>query len=48
VLIFTETEKENSQAYAFYRKIFGSGSIEVKMRKVWWPKNNIVWFFKET
>ena len=48
VLIFTETEKENLQACNFYRKIFGSGSIEVKMRKVWCPKNNTVWFFKET
>jgi len=48
VLIFTETEKENSQAYAFYRKIFGDNLIEVEMPKVWWPENNIIWLFKET
>jgi len=48
VLIFTETEEENLGACNFYRKIFGKGLIEVKMQKAWCPKNNIIWFFKET
>ena len=47
VLIFTETEEENSRACDFYRKILRNDLVEVKMRKTWWPKNNIVWFFKE-
>jgi len=47
VLIFTETEMENPSACNFYRKMLGNDLIEVKMPKIWWPKNNVIWFFKE-
>jgi len=46
VMIFTQTEEENTRACNFYRKVLGNLK-EVKMPKVWRDGNRIIWFFKE-